>query len=113
MMRWGSLVLLTATAQAALSEDEVESRAENQGSEYITVNYVPYTAAEKKKYQTTLDPFVINMQLEYGRIDVHDDDRTIPESKRQTYPGWYFRPKIDAHTISLFKGDVIIMYVQI
>mmetsp|Transcript_34811 Transcript_34811/g.45816 ORF Transcript_34811/g.45816 Transcript_34811/m.45816 type:complete len:100 (-) Transcript_34811:527-826(-) len=72
---------------------------------------MPYR--DNEKHKSTLDPYIVNMSLEYGPILVYDDDRTIDEDDRKTHDGWYFRPKIDAHTISLFEGDVIVMYVQL
>ena len=53
------------------------------------------------------------MQLDYGPVDIYNDDRTIPEDERGTFTGWYFRPMIDGSTISLFKDEIIVMYVQI
>ena len=112
MMRWQSFLLLSVAA-LGLTQEELDERADEQGSSYMPVYYIPYTSDEREQYRTTLDPYTINMSLEYGRIDIYDDDRSLKESKRKTYPGWYFRPKIDTHTISLFKGDLVVMYIQV
>ncbi len=53
------------------------------------------------------------MYLDYGPMAIYNDDRTIAASERETFDGWYFRPRIDGGTISLYEGDVIVMYVQI
>ena len=53
------------------------------------------------------------MYLDYGPMSVFNDDRTLEVEERETYRGWYFRPKIDGATISLFKDEIVVMYVQI
>ena len=53
------------------------------------------------------------MYMDYGPISIKDDDRTLLQEERETFRGWYFRPKIDGATISLFKDEIIVMYVQI
>ena len=58
-------------------------------------------------------PYNINMYMDYGPIDIFNDDRTIDKDERETFRGWYFRPKIDGATISLFEGEIIVMYVQV
>ncbi len=65
------------------------------------------------EYKTTLYPYDLNMYLDYGPMAIYNDDRTIAASERETFDGWYFRPRIDGGTISLYEGDVIVMYVQI
>ena len=80
-----------------------------QGSEAFPVNYMP--GAEP--FQTTLDPYGINMKLDYGPISIYNDDRTITEDLRETSTGWYFMPVIDGATISLYEGEIVVMYVQI
>ena len=64
-------------------------------------------------WTTTLNPYDINMYLDYGPIAIFNDDRTIRENERETYDGWYFTPKIDGATIALFEGEIVVMYVQI
>ena len=81
----------------------------SQGTEAFPVAYAPQSYGLK----TTLDPYNINMYLDYGPISVYNDDRTLEASERETFQGWYFRPKIDGATISLFKDEIIVMYVQI
>ena len=73
------------------------------------MNYIP----EGGNFRTTLDPYNLNMYLDYGPISVFNDDRTIDPNQRETFNGWYFQPRIDGATISLFEGDYIVMYVQI
>ena len=70
-------------------------------------------APEGGDLSTTLDPYNINMYLDYGPIAVYNDDRTLEPDERETFNGWYFHPKIDGATISLFKDEIIVMYVQI
>jgi hypothetical protein len=53
------------------------------------------------------------MSLDYGPISIYNDDRTIPKKERKTFKGWYFSPKIDGATISLYEGELVVMYVQI
>ena len=53
------------------------------------------------------------MYLDYGPIDIFNDDRTIDKKERETFRGWYFQPKIDGATISLYEGEIIVMYVQV
>ena len=73
---------------------------------------VKYRKTQKsREEQTTIDPYAINMYLEYGQIEIFNDDRTVKASKREVYDGWWFQPKIDGATISLYEGDVIVMYV--
>ena len=81
----------------------------NQGDDALPVMFRP----GEYDYQTTLDPYNINMHLNYGPMSIYNDDRTIPEESRQTFTGWYFQPKIEGATISLFEGESIVMYVQI
>ena len=40
--------------------------------------------------ETTLNPYSLSMKLDYGPISIYNDDRTIAESARFTYTGWYF-----------------------
>jgi len=80
-----------------------------QGSEEFPVIYAP----KNDSLRTTLDPYNINMYLDYGPMSVFNDDRTLEVEERETYRGWYFRPKIDGATISLFKDEIVVMYVQI
>ena len=63
--------------------------------------------------ETTLNPYSLNMKLDYGPISIYNDDRTIAESARFTYTGWYFKPILEGYTTSLQKDDQIVMYVQI
>lgn len=64
--------------------------------------------------RTTLNPYDINMQFEFGPVKVLNDDRGIElEEERQTFDGWFFKPSIDGATISLYEGDIVVMYVQI
>ena len=91
-----------------LFQEEVEPSL-TLGTEAFPVYYQPGS----EPYATTLDPYAINMRLDYGPISVYNDDRTIPAENRATYTGWYFRPSIEGATISLYEGDVIVMYVQI
>ena len=81
----------------------------SQGTEAFPVAYAP----KGYNLRTTLDPYNINMYLEYGPISVYNDDRTLDVDERETFQGWYFRPKIDGATISLFNDEIIVMYVQI
>ena len=81
----------------------------NQGASSLPVDYVVYA----KTPVTTLDPYTLNMYLDYGPVEIYNDDRTIDEADRGTYSGWYFSPKVDGSTISLFEGELIVMYVQI
>ena len=53
------------------------------------------------------------MHLDYGPIAIYNDDRTLPESERETFRGWYFQPWIDGSTIALFEDEQVVMYVQI
>lgn len=80
-----------------------------QGSSNLPVYFTPGYG----DFQTTIDPYNLNMYLDYGPIDIYNDDRTIAENERETFSGWYLRPRIDGGTISLYEGDVIVMYVQI
>lgn len=80
-----------------------------QGSDEFPVIYAP----KNDNLRTTLDPYNINMYLDYGPMSVYNDDRTLEVEERETYRGWYFRPKIDGATISLFKDEIVVMYVQI
>ena len=89
----------------ALAEQETTI----QGTSYAPVYYRQNTEV----FTTTLDPYNLNMYLDYGHMNIFNDDRSIPENERGTFTGWYFRPRIDGATISLYEGDVIVMYVQI
>ena len=81
----------------------------NQGSNALPIKYEPGYG----DFKTTLDPYNINMYLEYGPISIYNDDRSLSEKERKTFAGWYFSPMIDGATISLFKGEYVVMYVQI
>ena len=81
----------------------------NQGTDEFPVMFRP----GNEGYKTTLDPYNINMVLNYGPISIYNDDRTLPEEERENFLGWYFQPKIEGATISLFEGEVVVMYVQI
>ena len=75
----------------------------------LSVNNV----AKNGGFLTTLNPYDINMYLDYGPISIYNDDRTIQEDQRTTSQGWFFQPKIDGATISLYEGEHVVMYVQI
>ena len=74
---------------------------------------VNYEQGVYEPFETTLNPYDINMYLDYGPIAIYNDDRTLPVSERETFRGWYFQPRIDGATISLFENEEIVMYVQI
>ena len=77
-------------------------------------NALPVTHVTKTGgFQTTLNPFDINMYLEYGPISIYNDDRFIQESERTTGQGWLFSLKIDGATIALREGEIVILYAQI
>ena len=79
-----------------------------------TSNNFPVTFREGiEEYKTTLEPFNINMYLDYGPMSVLNDDRTLSETARETYRAWYFRPHIDGSTISMYDGEVIVMYISV
>ena len=80
-----------------------------QGDSALPIMYFQPTEDE----MTTLNPYDINMYLDYGPIEIFNDDRTIREDERETFNGWYFTPKIDGATISLFENEIVVMYVQI
>ena len=68
-----------------------------------TVNNFPVRFREGlSEFQTTLEPFNIHMYLDYGPINILNDDRTLTETERETHKGWYFRPHIDGATLSMF-----------
>ena len=73
----------------------------------VPITYVP------GDFTTTLDPYNLNMQLDYGPISIYNDDRTISKKERKTFKGWYFTPKIEGATISLYEGELIVMYIQV
>ena len=59
-----------------------------QGSTYMPVKY--RKTNKEKKERTTIDPYGLNMYLEYGQIIIYNDDRTIKEKDRESHDGWFF-----------------------
>lgn len=49
-----------------------------QGTDEFPVFYAP----QDNNLRTTLDPYNINMYLDYGPMSVYDDDRTIEPEER-------------------------------
>ena len=103
---------LLCLSQAVLAQEQVVVTNVSQGTDVFPVTFSPSDIAWGQR--TTLDPYNLDMFLDYGPIDVFNEDITASKKEREDpYTGWYFRPRVSGATISLLEGEVVVMYVQI
>ena len=68
----------TFDGDGELFRREVVEPSLKLGTEAFPVYYMPGS----EPYASTLDPYAVNMRLDYGPISVYNDDRTIPAENR-------------------------------